>query len=60
VTINCIYCDRKCACGGTKKVVRAPKGKGEVETKCSKCGNRWLHWHRWETARKVRGTARVP
>lgn len=59
--ILCIYCDdKKCNCGGKRKIKSQPTGNksGEVKVECSKCGSTWLHWHQRETTRTIRGTAR--
>lgn len=58
--ILCMYCDdKKCNCGGKRKILSQPKdGKsGEVKVECQSCGCTWLHWHQRE-GRSITGTAR--
>lgn len=59
MSLDCHYCeDRKCNCGGRRRVTSAPKFEGEVKIECSKCGATWLHWHKKISPRRLQGTAK--
>lgn len=62
MTISCEYCaNKKCACGGKRKLSHQPVpegSEGEVKIHCCKCGCTWLHWHKKISKNKTQGTAR--